>query len=165
MGSGKSLIGSQLAASLGLKHLDSDKEIALNENKSINEIFRDHGELYFRKLESDFIKEYSTVHDIVISTGGGLPCANDNIALLKSSGTTIYLFCTLKLLTKRLWEGRDSRPLITNIETKRELKSFVLKKLMQREEYYYQSDFIVDSTKEENIVVKDIASIISRIKK
>ena len=40
MGSGKSIIGKDLSKSLNLKFYDTDKEIELKTNKSINEIFK-----------------------------------------------------------------------------------------------------------------------------
>ena len=51
MGSGKSVIGKSLARELNIKYYDSDKLIEKKLNKSINQIFSDHGEKYFRNIE------------------------------------------------------------------------------------------------------------------
>ena len=51
MGSGKSIIGKDLSKYLNLKFYDTDKEIELKTKKSINEIFEEYGESYFRDIE------------------------------------------------------------------------------------------------------------------
>ena len=48
MGCGKSAIGRRLAAKLGLPFIDADEEIEKAAGKSIEDIFADHGEPYFR---------------------------------------------------------------------------------------------------------------------
>ena len=55
MGSGKSSLGKKLAKSLDKKFIDTDKEIEKNERKTINEIFENSGESYFRKKEREFL--------------------------------------------------------------------------------------------------------------
>ncbi|NTV45427.1 MAG: shikimate kinase, partial [Chlorobiales bacterium] len=55
--SGKSTIGPLLANSLGFDFLDTDREIALLEKQSINEIFSEKGEAYFRELEFNVLKK------------------------------------------------------------------------------------------------------------
>ncbi len=51
MGSGKSIIGKSLSKYLNLKFYDTDTEIEIETRKSINSIFKDEGELYFRDIE------------------------------------------------------------------------------------------------------------------
>ena len=51
MGSGKSIIGKDLSKYLNIKFYDSDKEIELITNQSINSIFNERGETYFRNIE------------------------------------------------------------------------------------------------------------------
>ena len=51
MGSGKTSIGKELAKSLDIKFVDSDKEIELKCKKTIPQIFETKGETYFRKIE------------------------------------------------------------------------------------------------------------------
>ena len=71
MGTGKTVIGRRLANILGFRFVDVDTIIEKRERKSISEIFQDKGELYFRKLESQIIKEVAGKSDSVITTGGG----------------------------------------------------------------------------------------------
>ena len=53
MGSGKSIIGKDLSKNLNLKFYDTDKQIELKTKKSINAIFAEEGESYFRTIEED----------------------------------------------------------------------------------------------------------------
>ena len=51
MGSGKSSVGRLLANKINYNFIDTDLLIENEENKSINQIFIENGEEYFRKLE------------------------------------------------------------------------------------------------------------------
>ncbi len=51
MGSGKSLIGKELSDTISYNFYDLDKFIIANEGLTINEIFEQKKELYFRKIE------------------------------------------------------------------------------------------------------------------
>ena len=51
MGSGKSSIGRIIAKKIDFKFLDIDKIIEEKEKKSINDIFNQNGEKYFRIVE------------------------------------------------------------------------------------------------------------------
>ena len=50
MGSGKSTIGKILARELNWNFFDSDKEIEKKENMSINQIFTEKSESYFKTI-------------------------------------------------------------------------------------------------------------------
>ena len=71
MGSGKSIIGKKLAKQLGFKHLDSDLEIIKLTNKSINQIFEEKGEKYFRIVETKVLLRLIEEENAIISLGGG----------------------------------------------------------------------------------------------
>lgn len=72
MGTGKSLVGKELAKGLKMSYLDTDKLIEKHEKAKICRIFQEKGEDYFRYLETKIIKEVSSLDRCVISTGGGL---------------------------------------------------------------------------------------------
>lgn len=90
-GVGKSTIGKQLAKRLKRKYVDVDELIVLQEQKSINEIFNDFGEKYFREKEQEIIKQYSLQQGLVICCGGGVVLQEQNIENLKRNGKIILL--------------------------------------------------------------------------
>lgn len=90
-GVGKSTIGKQLAKRLKRKYVDIDELIVLQEQKSINEIFNDFGEKYFREKEQEIIKQYSLQQGLVICCGGGVILQEQNIENLKRNGKIILL--------------------------------------------------------------------------
>lgn len=71
MGSGKSTIGSALAARCGVGFTDTDHEIEERSGRRIPEIFAVDGEGAFRRLEAEVVAEVVTTHDGVVSLGGG----------------------------------------------------------------------------------------------
>ena len=93
MGSGKSKIGTQLACKLGVKFIDLDQYIEKNENASIDNIFEQLGDIYFRKVESKYLSKcLSENKNFVLSVGGGTPCYNNNLDIINSNNNiSIYL--------------------------------------------------------------------------
>ena len=71
MGVGKSTIGKSLADRLSFSFVDIDKLIETKEGSSINLIFRNKSENYFRRLENIVSLEELKKSDSVISLGGG----------------------------------------------------------------------------------------------
>ena len=71
MGCGKTSVGKRLASELGLPFVDADDEIELAANKTIKEIFADHGEQFFRDGERRVIARLLNGGPQVLSTGGG----------------------------------------------------------------------------------------------
>ena len=71
MGSGKTIIGRDLSKYLNIKFFDTDNEIELKTKKSIEKIFAENGERYFREIEEKICVELLTYDNCVISLGGG----------------------------------------------------------------------------------------------
>jgi len=110
-GSGKSTIGPLLANSLGYEFLDIDQSIEKKAGKSINKIFAEHGEEWFRALEAETLQHVVNKRDMVISLGGGLLENDQSFALIEQSGTLVYLKSSIKTLAKRL-ASKSDRPLL-----------------------------------------------------
>jgi shikimate dehydrogenase len=90
-GSGKSTLGKMLSEKLGMKMIETDEVIAREAGTSIRQIFADHGEAYFRDLESDVIDRVSAKGGQIISTGGGAVLRRDNIEALRLNGVLVFI--------------------------------------------------------------------------
>ena len=91
MGSGKSIIGKDLSNYLNLKFYDTDKAIELETNKSINKIFEEDGELYFRTIEEKICLELLNHNNCLISLGGGSIINKKIREIIKKNSYSIYL--------------------------------------------------------------------------
>ncbi len=146
MGSGKSTIGKELATLLKYNFLDLDDYISEKENATISDIFKDKGEIYFRKKETEYLKEIiDSYNDIVLALGGGTPCYGNNLKILNDDKkvVTIYLKLSIPLLAKRLYSERDNRPLISHLSSEEELLEFIGKHIFERTQYYNQAQHII----------------------
>jgi len=146
MGCGKSSIGKRLSSKLNMEYLDLDNYLEKKEQKSIKQIFEDYGEIYFRRKETEYLKEVLEMYpDAIISLGGGTPCFAGNIEVIKESITakSVYLKTSLEELVDRLFKEKDNRPLIAHIEDKESLKDFIRKHLFERSFYYNQAAFVI----------------------
>ncbi|GAA4276368.1 shikimate kinase [Aquimarina mytili] len=164
MGSGKSLIGSNLSKKMKMDYLDLDDYIENQEKKSIAKIFEDHGEIYFRKKESFYLNEVlNTYNDTIISLGGGTPCFAGNIEMIinKDHVKSIYLQTSLDELTNRLFAERSKRPLIAHLESLEDLKDFIRKHVFERSFYYNQADYkITTDQKQVDQITEEITSLL-----
>ncbi len=163
MGAGKSTVGKALAARFEFNFVDADEAIEKEEQRSISEIFSQDGETHFRQLEADFIK--NQFHNVVLATGGGMPCHHENIDRLKTIGTTIYLQASPENLAQRLWLERKRRPLIKTIESVEELVEFINIKLTDRALFYEKADVVVEvGNKASCEVVDELFTLIKNLK-
>ena len=92
MGSGKTTIGAALSEKLSdFQYIDIDNEIEKGTQKKSSEIFLQHGEPYFRMLETDKIKKFCTGEKRIISAGGGAFENEENRKIMLNNGNVIYL--------------------------------------------------------------------------
>ena len=156
MTSGKSTIGKLLAEDLKYEFIDLDEYIEQKEQKTIRDIFKDSGEIYFRKIETQYLKEVITQEqNVVLSLGGGTPCYSNNMMLLQEADkvTSIYLKVSIPNIVKRLKTGKHQRPLVAHLNTEDELLEFVGKHLFERTQFYNLADTTITTDDWE---VKDI---------
>ena len=156
MGSGKSTLGAQLARRLDYHFVDMDQLIEDTAEMSIPEIFDEHGEEVFRKWEHDILQELCQGENMVVSTGGGVPCHSGLMDLMNSNGTTIYLKLSPETLLSRLIKSRTERPLIKG-KSEKELREFIKSKLKEREEFYMQASKVVDGL---NMTAESLARLL-----
>ena len=153
MGSGKTHWGKILSRQISLPYFDLDEVIVASEKKSVQQIFHDNGEEYFRVKEQEVLEALVEDHnDVIISTGGGTPCFFNNIDFMKQQGKVVWLNTAIDILVERLLKQKHSRPLIKNISDA-ELKSFIVKKLQDRKMYYEQAHVVLH---EESITIESL---------
>ncbi len=156
MGSGKSTIGKQIAHQKNIEYIDLDKYIHKSTGKSITSIFENEGEEQFREIESRCLREVLAMPNHVISLGGGTPCFFDNLEMIKTLSTSVYLQVSAEGLTRRLTKSTQQRPLIKG-KSQEELLVYIQGELVKREKYYLQADFVIQS---DQIRVEDLLSLI-----
>ena len=66
-GVGKSRTAKELSLLMNIPFVDLDKLIEKKAGMTISEIFSNYGEDYFRELETNTLKEYSMVDNIIVS--------------------------------------------------------------------------------------------------
>ncbi|NER15813.1 shikimate kinase [Spongiivirga citrea] len=150
MGSGKSTIGKLLANKLKYQFIDLDQYIEKQEGHTIPNIFKNEGELYFRKKEHHYLKEVLALkQDVILSLGGGTPCFAGNMDVVKKGGaSSIYLKLSIPTIVKRLAPEKAGRPLIAHIEKEEDLLEFIGKHLFERSYYYNQAEHVVSVDQE-----------------
>lgn len=158
MGCGKSSIGKRLAVRLGLPFIDADEEIERVAQKSINEIFADHGETFFRDRESKVISRLLASGPQVLATGGGAFINPGTRARIKDAGVSVWLKADLPILMRRVGK-RDTRPLLKGADPEG-----VMRGLMDaRYPIYAEADITIESRDvPHESIVTEIVDVISK---
>lgn len=108
--SGKSTVSHYLAALLKLPVVDCDHLIQLRAEKTIPDIFQEKGEMSFRKLETQVLKNIQG--PCVVSTGGGVVTQYQNIEIMQKKGILIYLEINVETAQQRMKSSVQERPLL-----------------------------------------------------
>lgn len=133
MGTGKTTVSSALSKITGLKEIDVDAYIVEKAKMSISEIFEKYGEEYFRNLETESLREIANNKNQIISCGGGAVLKDENVDILKNSGTIVLLTATPETIFDRV-KDHTHRPILNNDMSLSHVKS-----LMEKREPRYQS--------------------------
>ena len=162
MAVGKTKIAKLLSEKMAVKHVDLDNLIEKKTNLTVSELFKQKGEIYFRKVEHEIFKEVIQNNDnLIISTGGGTPCyANNYLFLNGNNSISIYLNASLPVILDRLKSEKITRPLVAN-QSQEELKEFVAKHLFERSYFYNQATFKLDvDNKLPEVIVEEIIQLL-----
>jgi shikimate kinase len=92
MGAGKSTIGRLLAARLNWSFLDLDAHLESRTGATIPQLFAEHGEAHFRRLESSALASALGRDHTVLALGGGTPEELTNRLLLEQTPATFTIF-------------------------------------------------------------------------
>jgi len=146
MASGKSTIGREISKKLDMKFIDLDHYVSKRENRSISEIFKVKGEIYFRRIESLYLSEIlNSKGNFILSLGGGTPCYSNNMELiLNSEASSIYIKTSIKTIVSRLTAEKSKRPLVADLENDK-LTEFVAKHLFERRFFYEQASITMNT--------------------
>ena len=139
MGSGKNYWGKLWSEKAGFAFADIDELIEQEQGKSIGEIFAEDGEEHFRNLETIALRSLSNKKNIIIASGGGTPCFNDNISWMNENGTSVYLQSSPENILKRLVNEKEKRPLIKNLQDE-ELLFYITEKIKERDFFYSKAE-------------------------
>ncbi|HDR4558159.1 shikimate kinase [Bacillus cereus] len=151
MGAGKTTIGKALSKELHIDVVDTDQKIEEKQEKAIRNIFAEEGEMAFREYESEMLR-LLPVHNVIITTGGGIIERAENRKWMKENGTVVYLYCDPHVIAERLRED-TTRPLFQ----KKDIDAFVAK-FESRRAYYEEAEIYIDTTN------KSIEQIMNELK-
>ena len=149
MGVGKSTIGKILAKKLNYNFVDVDNIIELKEGSSINSIFKNKSETYFRKVENDITLTELKKSNSVISLGGGAFLNNAIRKNTKKTSISFWLDVPIEELIKRLKKNKQ-RPLLFN----KNINNAVKKIYFDRKKIYNEADYRI---KCDSLTAEDIA--------
>ena len=110
MGSGKTVVGKELAKILGVKFVDTDELIEKEQGVAIKAIFAIHGEDYFRDLEYEVCKKIPEMKGVVVSTGGGAMTFERNVEAVKQGSKIVFLDASFDVICERIGDN-TTRPL------------------------------------------------------
>ena len=153
MGSGKSTISKYMKKTYGMEVAEMDHLIEQRENLSISEIFRIHGEEYFRSLETNLLVEIQKRTNTVVSCGGGVPMRACNVREMKKNGRVVLLTASPETILERVKNSHDR----TLLEDQKDVD--YISELMEkrREKYEEAADVKIETDQ------KDMQSICEEI--
>lgn len=139
MGTGKSTIAKKLSYMHQLEVVEMDEEIVRRQGMSIPDIFAEHGEEYFRNLETELLRDLQSRGGKVISCGGGAPLRAENVLLMKQNGRVVLLTATPESVYERVKNGKN-RPILNGNMNVEYIASLMEKR---REKYEAAADVVV----------------------
>jgi shikimate kinase len=139
MGAGKSTIGRLLARRLGRCFVETDDIIVATAGCSIPEIFQRDGETRFRALEAEVVEQLKDKRGDVVATGGGLPCVDGRMDVLRSIGTVLWLRSPFDEMYARARRHR-TRPMLES-RTREDVEALY----RDRERFYQLAHLTVDT--------------------
>tara|TARA_B110000438_G_C15767862_1_gene630469 strand:+ start:958 stop:1518 length:561 start_codon:yes stop_codon:yes gene_type:complete len=140
MGSGKTILGLLISKKLDLAYIDSDQLIEKNLKNTINDIFNNEGEAYFRHIEEETVLKCTNKTNLVLSLGGGAILSKKIRKRLKDNFFTVFIDTDIDILVERLKKSKR-RPLINNTNIEDKIKELDIK----RRKFYLLSDIILKS--------------------
>jgi len=145
-GVGKSTLSSFLAQKIEVEPIDLDAAIQLQTGLSIPQIF-EQGEKIFRDYESTALLDViSKNKEIIVACGGGTPCYNNNMQVMKNNGIVVYLKADIDVVKQRLQGDRvNIRPLFEQTSANfLPIEDRLQRIYADRKGYYEDADLTID---------------------
>jgi 3-dehydroquinate synthase len=163
-GTGKSAVGPLLAKQLGWQLLDTDAIVEEREGKRILEIFRDDGEVTFRDLEADALREACSRARAVVSTGGGAVLRPENRRVMAEAGFIVCLEARPETIVARLRDRASSEPLDRPLLATEDPLSRIRELKAARQHLYALCDWAVhtDGLSPEEVVAEIVRALNER---
>jgi shikimate kinase len=152
---GKSTVARKIAATLGLKCVDSDALIVQAAGMTITEIFATEMEEGFRERESEVIAEIALGENQVVALGGGAVLRSVNRAAIRDQGQIVWLQASVDVVCERLTEDsqtQSQRPQLTTHDLHDEVSKLMVRR---RDIYAAVADFSVDT---ESLDAEEVAA-------
>ncbi|MBX2905447.1 MAG: shikimate kinase [Taibaiella sp.] len=157
---GKTYWGRLVAEHYNIRFTDLDEVVASYSRKSIEGIFAEQGEDFFRKVEHEcLVKMLAEPPETteIVACGGGTPCYYDNMERMCQAGAVVYLEATPEYLLTNRERSTAKRPLF---DDSMPLAEQVNALLQRRKPYYLQAHYILPAA---DISVATFAKILNHV--
>ena len=152
MGSGKTVVGKELAKIMGCKFVDTDEMIEAEQGMAIKAIFAARGEDYFRELEHEMCKKVAEMKNCVVSTGGGAMTYQRNVDAIRKGSKVVFLDASFPVICQRIGDS-TTRPLFPDKEKAKQLYD------ERKSKYLAAADYVIDGDMSARKTALDIAAI------
>ncbi|MBP5327311.1 MAG: shikimate kinase [Bacteroidales bacterium] len=157
--SGKSTMGRQLSEKIGYSLFDTDRAIEEKYHTSIPMFFNRYGEKAFRIIERQILFSTADMDHVVVATGGGLPCNDENIDFIVKHGTAIHLTMSVDDIMERISKAHKGRPSMSGMSIE-EKRAFICRQMEERLPYYTQAHIAIPAL---HLHVDDIMEELERL--
>lgn len=141
MGVGKSTVSDYLSKILASPQVEMDQVIVNKEQMSINKIFEEYGEEYFRNCETNLLIELQKKNNQIVSCGGGVAMRESNVKEMKKNGRVVLLTASPETILERVKDS-DERPLLRGRKNTEYISELME---IRRPKYRAAADVIVDT--------------------
>lgn len=154
--SGKTTIGKKLANRLKMEFIDLDEYIERKAGRSVPEIYIDEGDEKFRTIEWKALNEIIHKDNIVVSTGGGVPCHCDNMHIMRENGKVLYLKLDNDTLVSRLKHATIDRPIVKG-KNDEQLREYVSELRNKCEHHYLTATYTINA---KDVKIEDVIRVL-----
>ncbi|MCG2713064.1 MAG: AAA family ATPase [Candidatus Omnitrophica bacterium] len=141
MGTGKTTVARKLVSLMNMQYISTDILIEERLSMSINDIFKNNTEEFFRKIETEAVKEVAVLDGVIIDAGGGVMIDEENVKNLKKNALIICLTALPGVILERMKDKKD-RPLLNKGDKLKTIESL----LQERSSYYERSNKFIDTS-------------------